>query len=367
MNNHNLDLDKYVDELIKGNLNLEKLNEILKSGNLAALVRRRFLEKKFNIILPALASTILDFDELSEIGIKDTIGAIQIPMSLVGPFQINGANAKGEFYVPLATLNVDIIDRIKRGLRIVSLSKGIETQILENLLVISIIVDNSPTIKVINQVIDYICKSISPLNSNIRLSKSLIHTSKNLMEIELIFENYNEVNKIISLERVQNIINDLRNRFSHDLNSMHLKGILHNTSVIARTIINKQSLETSRSREIQLLRKYMDTSPNVLTQFNESDLESLIALLLAIGQDIGNILCINKYFWLSFRNDRIEILLLLSDFRIPITNKIHKLPTHFEILRILNVVDENYFLNHLKLVEIIAALLLVENIGFIII
>ena len=49
--------------------------------------------------------------------IENFIGMAQIPVGLAGPLWINGKNAKGEFYIPLATTEGALIASYNRGMR----------------------------------------------------------------------------------------------------------------------------------------------------------------------------------------------------------------------------------------------------------
>lgn len=60
--------------------------------------------------------------------IENHIGQISIPLGLAGPLKIEGAYAKGTFYVPLATLEGTLALSMTRGLITTSLSGGIKTQ-----------------------------------------------------------------------------------------------------------------------------------------------------------------------------------------------------------------------------------------------
>ena len=57
--------------------------------------------------------------------IESFIGLTQIPTGAIGPLRINGFNAKGDFYVPLATSEGALVSSYARGARLVSLSGGV--------------------------------------------------------------------------------------------------------------------------------------------------------------------------------------------------------------------------------------------------
>ncbi|NPA85218.1 MAG: hydroxymethylglutaryl-CoA reductase (NADPH) [Crenarchaeota archaeon] len=124
-------LDEYVEKLEKGEISLSKLDKLL-NPNLAALVRRRFLEKRIGNVLSGIASTILDFEELVGRNIENPIGAVQIPLGIAGPLKVEGDYAKGEFYVPLATHEGALVASINRGMKAVTLSGGAKVKVVKD-------------------------------------------------------------------------------------------------------------------------------------------------------------------------------------------------------------------------------------------
>ncbi len=130
-------LSKVVEELAERVAQGEvKLHQVEKhvggSSNLATLVRRRALEKRLNVHLTSLASTILDFDELVGRNIENPIGAVQIPVGVAGPLLVEGEYAKGEFYIPLATTEGALVASVNRGCRAVTLSGGARVRIVSD-------------------------------------------------------------------------------------------------------------------------------------------------------------------------------------------------------------------------------------------
>ena len=64
--------------------------------------RRAWVEKKTGSQLPHIGGESWDF-ELTRGNIENPIGVAQVPMGVAGPVLIHGQNAKGLFYVPMAT------------------------------------------------------------------------------------------------------------------------------------------------------------------------------------------------------------------------------------------------------------------------
>ena len=56
--------------------------------------------------------------------IESYIGLAQMPIGVIGPLRINGMNAHGDFYVPLATTEGALVASYNRGSRVISMSGG---------------------------------------------------------------------------------------------------------------------------------------------------------------------------------------------------------------------------------------------------
>ncbi|MEM0444437.1 MAG: hydroxymethylglutaryl-CoA reductase (NADPH) [Nitrososphaerota archaeon] len=100
--------------ILRGEVQLYRLDELLKSSNQATELRRKFLEKKLGKDLSALKSD-LPFDKIVGRNCENTIGAVSIPVGVAGPLKVEGRYAKGEFYVPLATTEGALVASVNRG------------------------------------------------------------------------------------------------------------------------------------------------------------------------------------------------------------------------------------------------------------
>ena len=126
------ELNEIIDRLARGEISLSRLEQVLGNPNLAALARRLFLERKLGIHLSSIASTILDFSELYGRNIENPIGAVQVPVGVVGPLLVKGEYAKGEYYVPLATTEGALIASVSRGVKALTESGGVTVRVISN-------------------------------------------------------------------------------------------------------------------------------------------------------------------------------------------------------------------------------------------
>lgn len=63
--------------------------------------------------------------------IENFIGTIKIPVGLAGPLRINGINAQGDYYVPLATLEPTLVASYSRGSQAITHSGGCSTLLFD--------------------------------------------------------------------------------------------------------------------------------------------------------------------------------------------------------------------------------------------
>lgn len=61
--------------------------------------------------------------------IENLFGVAQIPIGLAGPLLVNGEHAKGEFFVPMATIEGTMLASYNRGMRVIRESGGVTTTV----------------------------------------------------------------------------------------------------------------------------------------------------------------------------------------------------------------------------------------------
>ncbi len=62
--------------------------------------------------------------------IENYIGTVKVPVGVLGPLRIDGAFAKGDFYVPLATTEAALVASYSRGARLISAAGGCNAALL---------------------------------------------------------------------------------------------------------------------------------------------------------------------------------------------------------------------------------------------
>jgi len=92
----------------------------------ATAARREFIGEQLGLELPWLEGRMaLDDHSLLRGNIESFIGMTQVPTGVIGPLRINGADAKGDFYVPMATTEGALVASYHRGASVVSRAGGV--------------------------------------------------------------------------------------------------------------------------------------------------------------------------------------------------------------------------------------------------
>lgn len=98
--------------------------------NEMAQKRREFLTQKTGSSLEHTGQYSIDPAILPG-NVENFIGVVQMPVGIAGPVQINGENADGMFYVPLATTEGTLVASYSRGMRVINECGGVKTTVVE--------------------------------------------------------------------------------------------------------------------------------------------------------------------------------------------------------------------------------------------
>ena len=90
--------------------------------------RRQWLEQKTGCRLVHVGTHSIPGDEMRG-NIENPVGAIQMPLGVAGPLLINGSDAQGVFYVPLATTEGALVRSYERGMVALTRAGGVTTRI----------------------------------------------------------------------------------------------------------------------------------------------------------------------------------------------------------------------------------------------
>ncbi|MBN1802797.1 MAG: hydroxymethylglutaryl-CoA reductase [Candidatus Lokiarchaeota archaeon] len=102
-----------------------------------------FIQKRIQFILDETGAEITHIPQLSfkprkMIGnIENVIGCAQIPIGIVGPLKVNGEQANGEFFVPIATTEGALLTGLQNGVKLLTLAGGVNTKVLRDVMHVS--------------------------------------------------------------------------------------------------------------------------------------------------------------------------------------------------------------------------------------
>ena len=121
--------EKILEMLKRGEIKPYQIGELASDENLAAEIRRKFLEIKYSIRLEKISEHIIDFNDANNRNIENAIGAVQVPLGFV-EIQVNGEYLHGLKPLFLATTEGRLVAGINRGASAINKSGGATTRII---------------------------------------------------------------------------------------------------------------------------------------------------------------------------------------------------------------------------------------------
>ena len=97
----------------------------------AAQTRLAFIRQQTNAAIEHLNHYSLDPGALPG-NIELFSGVAQVPLGFAGPLLIHGENARGEFYIPMATTEGTLVASYNRGMKLVHESGGVKTTVMDD-------------------------------------------------------------------------------------------------------------------------------------------------------------------------------------------------------------------------------------------
>jgi len=85
--------------------------------------RRQWIEERTGAALEHVGAFSLDGERMRG-NVENPIGAVQMPLGVAGPLEIDGEHARGTFYVPLATTEGALVRSYERGMAAITRAGG---------------------------------------------------------------------------------------------------------------------------------------------------------------------------------------------------------------------------------------------------
>jgi hydroxymethylglutaryl-CoA reductase (NADPH) len=97
----------------------------------AASARQAFLREQTGVALEHMSSYSFE-PSIVKGNIENFTGVAQVPIGIAGPLLVNGEDAQGEFYVPLATAEGTLVASYNRGMKLVREAGGVTTTVMDD-------------------------------------------------------------------------------------------------------------------------------------------------------------------------------------------------------------------------------------------
>src|SRR5947209_8349448 len=89
-----------IDAIVSGDISVGKIEEHVPPAA-ASFIRRKAIEELTGTELISIGSSSIENETIFRRA-ENIIGAISVPVGVVGPLRIKGEHANGSFYVPMA-------------------------------------------------------------------------------------------------------------------------------------------------------------------------------------------------------------------------------------------------------------------------
>jgi hydroxymethylglutaryl-CoA reductase (NADPH) len=97
----------------------------------AAEMRRAFLREQTGATLEHVSQFSFDPEVLPG-NVEHFTGVAQVPIGIAGPLLVDGEDAQGEFYVPLATAEGTLVASYNRGMKLLYACGGVKTTVVDD-------------------------------------------------------------------------------------------------------------------------------------------------------------------------------------------------------------------------------------------
>lgn len=380
-------IEELLGKLERGELSLSRLEEFLGNANLAVLVRRRFLERKLGVSLSGIASTIIDFEGLYGYNIENAIGAIQIPVGIVGPLKVNGEYAKGEFYVPLATTEGALVASVNRGAKAVTASGGAYVKVLKDgmtrapLIWTPSVYEASRFVEWVKANMEVLRAKVSEVTRHGRLLEVQPFIVGNMVWLRLVYQTGDAMGMNMATIASDRICSYIEGNYDGEARCIALSGNMctdkkpafinrllgRGKYVVAEALIPASVAENVLKAKIELIH-YINQAKNLLgsgvagsASFNAHYANIIAAIFIATGQDVAQVVESSMGFtWTELRGDELYISVTLPSLEVGTVGGGTRLQTQREALSIMGVAGggDPPGVNALKFAEIVAATVL---------
>ncbi len=353
-----------LEKVVKGEIKLHELDEIVGNSNEATLIRRLALERILGISLSNISFTTIDWVEVVGRNIENPIGAIQIPLGIAGPLKIHGEYAKGEFYIPLATSEGALVASVNRGCKAISESGGAIARIFHDgmsrapIFHVNSVREGLELIKWVNENFELIKAEAESTTRHGKLVKiepfivgnnvwlRCVYTTGDAMGMNMVTIATDRICKFIEREFGKAKCVSLSGNMCVDkkpslINMLHGRG----KSVVAEAIVKREVVESVLKTkpehivEVNIRKNLLGSARAGSISFNAHYANIIAAIFLATGQDAAQVVESSMgYTWAEILNNGdLYISVTLPSLEVGTVGGGTRLPTQKEALQILGV------------------------------
>lgn len=356
-------INNIVEKVVRGEIQLHEIDNFLEA-NAAMVARRLAIEKLTNSNLPSIGSTILDYAEIKNRNAENVIGAVQVPVGVVGPLRVNGDYARGEFYVPLATTEGALIASVNRGAKAVTLSGGTRVKIIFDGMARAPVFKLDSIIDVVD-FLDWVKKHYEDLK---RIAESTTSHGKlislepyvlgNNVWLRFIYDTGDAMGMNMATIATEKVCEYIEENFGRArclavsgnmcsdkkqsiVNSLHGRG----KTVVAEALIPNdivtKVLKSDKNliHEVNLRKNWAGGArAGTFFQYNAHFANIIAAIFLATGQDMAQVVeSSSGYTWTEVRENGIYISVTLTSLEVGTVGGGTRLPTQREALSIMGI------------------------------
>ena len=121
-----------LNKVLSGELSIRKVAMLVEDWESAIKIRRLAIEELAGVEFENIQNYSIDTEYVVKKNTENMIGAVQVPLGVAGPLNVNGEYAQGDFYIPLATTEGALVASINRGSSVITGSGGANVRIFQN-------------------------------------------------------------------------------------------------------------------------------------------------------------------------------------------------------------------------------------------
>jgi len=379
-----LKVEEALSKLESGELSISKLDQFLGNPNLAALARRLFLERKYNVKLTSIASTVIDFVGVVGHNIENPIGAVQVPLGVVGPLRVQGDYAKGYFYVPIATTEGALVAGVNRGVKAITASGGARSKVIYDGMTRAPIIW-TPSVSEAYSLAAWIKGNIDKLKEEVRsatrhgeLIDVQTYVVGNIIWPRFVFRTGDAMGMNIATIASDRICKHIDENYKGEHRCVSVSGNVCSDKkpsqinkllgrgkyVVAETIVKRDVLRDvmrTTPEDVDFINKSKNLLGNAVAgspSFSGHVANIIAAIFIATGQDVAQVVESSMAFtWTEVRDEDLYISVTLPSLEVGTVGGGTWLPTQREALELLGVAGGGNppGTNALKFAEIVAA------------